>query len=192
MQSSNVFEIYCNGELVNQDANARDYQEYLEKFILKLNYKSFTQIVILGISASFTPFMQLSANDRRSIIEELLEIRVFSTMNGLLKSKMTENKDEITEKKHSIELNEQQHDLKLAYLNTIKDDNALKIQKFETEKVRCNNEIINYTNYNEANTAIVTDLQEEVKKKTKSEARVKKDYQVRITNRIYNRYVQKR
>ena len=81
-------------------------------------------------------FMQLSANDRRSIIEELLEIRVFSTMNGLLKSKMTENKDEITEKKHSIELNEQQHDLKLAYLNTIKDDNALKIQKFETEKVR--------------------------------------------------------
>ena len=169
----NVFEIYCNGELVNQDANARDYQEYLEKFILKLNYKSFTQIVILG-SASFTPFMQLSANDRRSIIEELLEIRVFSTMNGLLKSKMTENKDEITEKKHSIELNEQQHDLKLTYLNTIKDDNALKIQKFETEKVRCNNEIINYTNYNESNTAIVTDLQEEVKKKTKSEARVKK------------------
>ena len=186
----NVFEIYCNGELVNQDANARDYQEYLEKFILKLNYKSFTQIVILG-SASFTPFMQLSANDRRSIIEELLEIRVFSTMNGLLKSKMTENKDEITDKKHSIELNEQQHDLKLSYLNTIKDDNALKVQKFETEKVRCNNEIINYTNYNEANTAIVTDLQEEVKQKTKSEARVKKitklESQIESTMSMYKK-----
>ncbi len=66
----NVFEIYCNGELINQEAASRDYQELLEKYILKLNYKSFTQIVILG-SASFTPFMQLSASDRRSIIEEL-------------------------------------------------------------------------------------------------------------------------
>tara|TARA_R100001129_G_scaffold185229_1_gene172575 strand:- start:1454 stop:3166 length:1713 start_codon:yes stop_codon:yes gene_type:complete len=186
----NVFEIYCNGELVNQDANVRDYQEYLEKFILKLNYKSFTQIVILG-SASFTPFMQLSSNDRRSIIEELLEIRVFSTMNGLLKSKMIENKDEITEKKHSIELNEQQYDLKLSYLNTIKDDNALKVQKFETEKVRCNNEIINYTNYNEANTAIVNELQEEVKQKTKSEARIKKitklESQIESTVNMYKK-----
>ena len=162
----------------------------VEKFILKLNYKSFTQIVILG-SASFTPFMQLSSNDRRSIIEELLEIRVFSTMNGLLKSKMIENKDEITEKKHSIELNEQQYDLKLSYLNTIKDDNALKVQKFETEKVRCNNEIINYTNYNEANTAIVNELQEEVKQKTKSEARIKKitklESQIESTVNMYKK-----
>ena len=63
----NTFEIFQDGVLVNQDAASRDYQEYLEKFILKLNYKSFTQIVILG-SASFTPFMQLSAADRRAII----------------------------------------------------------------------------------------------------------------------------
>jgi DNA repair exonuclease SbcCD ATPase subunit len=76
----NIFEIYQDGDLVNQDAASRDYQEYLEKFILKLNYKSFTQIVILG-SASFVPFMQLSANDRRSIIEDLLDIQIFSTMN---------------------------------------------------------------------------------------------------------------
>tara|TARA_B100000902_G_scaffold383873_1_gene423297 strand:+ start:2044 stop:3756 length:1713 start_codon:yes stop_codon:yes gene_type:complete len=169
----NVFEIYCNGELLNQDANARDYQEYLEKFILKLNYKSFTQIVILG-SASFTPFMQLSSNDRRSIIEELLEIRVFSTMNGLLKTKMIENKDNVTEKKHSIELNEQQYDMKQSYLNTIKEDDILKVKKLELEKNQCDNEIINYTRFNEANTIAAGILQEEVKLKNKSETRIGK------------------
>ncbi len=71
----NIFEIYCNGELVDQAAASRDYQEYLERFIIKLNYKSFTQIVILG-SASFTPFMQLSSTDRRAIIEDLLDIQI--------------------------------------------------------------------------------------------------------------------
>ena len=93
----NVFEIYCDGELLNQDAAARDYQEYLEKFILKLNYKSFTQIVILG-SASFVPFMQLSASDRRAIIEDLLDIQIFSTMNGILREKLSGNKDSTTSK----------------------------------------------------------------------------------------------
>ncbi len=77
----NVFEIYIDGKLLNQDAAAKDYQEVLEKNILKLNFKSFTQIVILG-SASFTPFMQLSAADRRGIIEDLLDIQQVSTMMG--------------------------------------------------------------------------------------------------------------
>ena len=76
----NVFEIYVDGELLNQDAASRDYQKYLEEYILKLNYKSFTQIVILG-SASFTPFMQLPAATRREIIEDLLDIQIFTTMN---------------------------------------------------------------------------------------------------------------
>ena len=88
----NVFEIYQDAVLLNQDAAVRDYQDYLEKFILKLNYKSFTQIVILG-SASFTPFMQLSAADRRAIIEDLLDIQIFSTMNSLIKERLANNKD---------------------------------------------------------------------------------------------------
>ena len=79
----NVFEIYQDSVLLNQDAAVRDYQDYLERFILKLNYKSFTQIVILG-SASFTPFMQLSAADRRAIIEDLLDIQIFSSMNSVV------------------------------------------------------------------------------------------------------------
>jgi len=80
----NVFEIYLNDVLLNQDAAAKDYQEILENNILKLNYKSFTQVVILG-SASFVPFMQLSASDRRAIIEDLLDIQIFSSMNNVIK-----------------------------------------------------------------------------------------------------------
>jgi len=105
----NIFEIYCNGELVDQSAASRDYQEYLERFIIKLNYKSFTQIVILG-SASFTPFMQLSTSDRRAIIEDLLDIQIFSTMNGIVKDKLANIKDLTTNKKHEIDLEHQKYD----------------------------------------------------------------------------------
>ena len=88
----NIFEIYLNGELLDQDAKVKDYQEQLEKMILKLNYKSFTQIVILG-SSSFIPFMQLRAADRRAIIEDLLDIEVFGVMNQLLRIRIAQNKD---------------------------------------------------------------------------------------------------
>tara|TARA_A100001011_G_scaffold364777_1_gene415902 strand:+ start:1417 stop:3129 length:1713 start_codon:yes stop_codon:yes gene_type:complete len=168
----NIFEIYQNKELVNQDAAAKDYQDFLEKFILKLNYKSFTQIVMLG-SASFTPFMQLSPNDRRAIIEDLLDIRVFSTMNGLLKNKMLENKDNVVDKKHSIELDNQKHEIKLAYLNTLKEDNRLKIEKYKNEKQNCEFDVVNYTSIIGADTKAVNALQSFVADKTKTEARMK-------------------
>lgn len=86
----NLFEVYCNDTLVNQSAEMRDYQEYLEKNILKINYKSFCQVVVLG-SASFVPFMQLPAAQRRAIIEDLLDLQVFTTMNNLLKDNVQEN-----------------------------------------------------------------------------------------------------
>jgi DNA repair exonuclease SbcCD ATPase subunit len=89
-----VFEIYQNGTLMNQDSATRDYQEYLEKNILKLNHKSFNQIVVLG-SANFIPFMQLPAGTRRQVIEDLLDIQIFSTMNTLLKEKIQSNKEDI-------------------------------------------------------------------------------------------------
>ena len=90
----NIFEIWCNGDLLNQDAASRDYQKVLEQQILKLNYKTFTQVVILG-SASFVPFMQLPTTQRREVIEDILDIRIFSTMNQLLKEKAQETKDAI-------------------------------------------------------------------------------------------------
>ena len=90
----NIFEIWCNDELMNQDAAAKDYQKALEQQILRLNYKTFTQVVILG-SASFVPFMQLTSYQRREVIEDILDIRIFSTMNTLLKDKANETKSEI-------------------------------------------------------------------------------------------------
>ena len=90
----NVFEIWQDGEMINQDAASRDYQKILEQQILKLNYKTFTQVVILG-SASFVPFMQLPSSQRREVIEDILDIRIFSTMNSLLKEKVQETKDAI-------------------------------------------------------------------------------------------------
>jgi DNA repair exonuclease SbcCD ATPase subunit len=90
----NVFEIWCDNEMMNQDAASRDYQKVLEQQILRLNYKTFTQVVILG-SASFVPFMQLSSAQRREVIEDILDIRIFSTMNTILKEKANETKDTI-------------------------------------------------------------------------------------------------
>jgi DNA repair exonuclease SbcCD ATPase subunit len=90
----NIFEIYQNGTIINQDAAVKDYQSVLEQQILKLNYKTFTQVVILG-SASFVPFMQLPLGQRREVIEDILDIKVFSTMNNILKEKMVETKESI-------------------------------------------------------------------------------------------------
>ena len=99
----NIFEIWCNDSLLNQDAAARDYQTYLEETILKLNYKSFGQVVVLG-SSTFVPFMQLKAGERRAVIEDLLDIQIFTVMNTLLKERVSTNKEEIQEIKYQIDL----------------------------------------------------------------------------------------
>lgn len=135
-----VFEIYSNGELINQNAASKDYQEHLEKNILKLNFKSFTQIVILG-SASFVPFMQLSAADRRAIIEDLLDIQIFSKMNSLIKDKLSINKDEITQKKQESSLIEKLLDVQLQRLNELKQNNDDRIKEYDAE-IQSNNDAI--------------------------------------------------
>ena len=89
----NIFEIFVDGQRLNQDAKTQDQQEYLEKTILKLNYKSFTQIVLLGAN-HYIPFMQLKTQDRKGIVEDLLDIQIFSVMNHLLRYKISENKEE--------------------------------------------------------------------------------------------------
>ena len=99
----NIFEIYQNGNLINQEANSRDYQAFLEQNVLKLNHKSFHQVVVIG-SASFTPFMQLPTGQRRSIIEELLDIQVFSRMNQILKEKIARTKESISEANNQLEI----------------------------------------------------------------------------------------
>jgi DNA repair exonuclease SbcCD ATPase subunit len=114
----NVFEIVSGGEVINQDAAARDYQKYLEESILKFNYKSFTQIVILG-SASFTPFMQLPPFTRREIIEDILDIQIFTTMNTVLKDRMTALKDQVSEAENKLEVLKQKATIQKEYVDTL-------------------------------------------------------------------------
>ena len=109
------FEIYKNGKMVDQPGSVRDYQLFLENQILKLNYKSFTQIVILG-NASFTPFMQLSTRDRREVIEDLLDIQIFSTMNTLLRDRVSDNKRSLTDASYSIDLIQEKIEVQEQYL----------------------------------------------------------------------------
>jgi DNA repair exonuclease SbcCD ATPase subunit len=135
-----IFEIYCNDVLLNQDAAARDYQKYLEESILKLNYKSFTQIVILG-SASFTPFMQLSLGNRREIIEDILDIQIFTVMNAVLKDKTTDIKARITEIENDITLGKNKVKLHQQYIATLESDKQKKVEDVQKRILESNAEI---------------------------------------------------
>ena len=112
----NIFEIHVNNKLYNQDANARDYQKYLEQQILKLNYRSFTQVVILG-SSTFVPFMQLKARHRREVVEEILDIQIFSLMNMLLKQKLKTISDDIRDIGYQSNLTDEKISLQEKYID---------------------------------------------------------------------------
>jgi DNA repair exonuclease SbcCD ATPase subunit len=124
----NVFEIYQNGEMLNQNAGARDDQEYLEKNILKLNFKSFSQIVVLG-SANYVPFMQLPSMQRRAVVEDLLDIQIFSVMNSLLKDKINSNRTELSDIEYKINLCEQKIELHSKHIDALKSNNDELIQQ---------------------------------------------------------------
>jgi DNA repair exonuclease SbcCD ATPase subunit len=130
----NVFEIYCDDKLMDQNANMREYQEYLEKHVLKLNHKSFTQIVVIG-SANFVPFMQLKPQERRQVIEDLLDIEIFSSMFSILKEKIAKNNNDIIQSRHDIELLEQKIELTKKHMNEImsmkKSDKDAKLKKIK-------------------------------------------------------------
>ena len=122
------FEIHIDGEVQDQDAAARDQQDFLEKYILKMNEKSFRQIVVLG-SGSFVPFMRLKAIDRRSIIEELLDIQIFGVMNDLVRERVSANKMDLRDLSHEIELLEQNITLQESYLKSMSEDKQAFIDK---------------------------------------------------------------
>lgn len=130
--SPRLFEIYKNSELLNQDAKSLDYQELLEDQILKMNYKTFTQVVILGSSA-FVPFMQLSAADRRSVIENILDINIFSTMNVVLKGKILSIKENIKELNTKLEIERNKINSHSQFIQTlenkINEDNQTKYER---------------------------------------------------------------
>ena len=135
-----IFEIYVNNKMYNQDANVRDYQKYLEQQILKLNYRSFTQVVILG-SSTFIPFMQLKARYRREVVEEILDIQIFSLMNMLLKQKLKTISDDLRDIDFQIELTTEKIELQKKYIDNVK-KNKDKIIKEKTSLVSSNEEEI--------------------------------------------------
>ena len=123
----NKFEIWQNGNQINQDSNARDFQKYLEQNILKLNHKSFHQIVVLG-SSSFIPFMQLSSNHRREVIEDLLDINVFSKMNQVLKERLSKLRENLRDNDYQLDLVKDKIDVQKKYITSLQAHNTEAIQ----------------------------------------------------------------
>jgi DNA repair exonuclease SbcCD ATPase subunit len=115
----NIFEIHVNGKMINQASDSRDYQEMLEKQIFRMNHKSATQIIILG-TANFIPFMQLSPGSRRNVIEDLLDIQVFSTMNSLLRDRINQNKQDLVIADRDILMSEEKIDLIKGHIEQLK------------------------------------------------------------------------
>jgi DNA repair exonuclease SbcCD ATPase subunit len=175
-----VFEIWKNDELLPQPGNVKDYQAILEEQILKLNYKSFTQVVILG-SATFTPFMQLSVKDRREVIEDLLDIQIFSNMNTLLKDKIAQNKNESTEIAYQVELVENKIEVQKQYLQQLQDDLQHQIEEYnwmidqEMESIKTKQESVDKLN-SEIQTLLdeISDKTSVEKKSTKVDELLKK------------------
>ena len=126
----NKFEIWCNDILLNQDASVRDYQAHLENNILKMSYRSFTQVAILG-SANFTPFMQLRAKDRRKLVEDLLDITIFTTMMQLLRKRKSNHALDVKENQHEIAILEERISGLNSQIDALRENRDEKILKFE-------------------------------------------------------------
>ena len=144
----NIFEIKCNQKLLNQDSHSRDYQEFLEKSILQFNYKSFTQVVILG-SSTFVPFMQLKDKDRRTIIEDLLDIQIFSKMNTLLKDRVSENKNSIDDLDFDKQKVEHSIEVQNNYIDSLKEDNQKLVKDNEQKIKESEDQIQEYVHLND-------------------------------------------
>ena len=128
----NVFEIWKNGDMINQSSHSKEYQKILEQNILKLNHKSFHQIVVLG-SSSFVPFMQLPAQHRRDVIEDLLDINVFSKMNQLLKEKNTVLRDKLKDIGYDLELTREKIELQKKYIREVEELSNDQIEEKENQ-----------------------------------------------------------
>ena len=144
----NIFEIKSNQKLLNQDSHSRDYQEFLEKTILQFNYKSFTQVVILG-SSTFVPFMQLKDKDRRTIIEDLLDIQIFSKMNTILKDRVSENKNNIDDLDFDKQKVEHSIEVQNNYIDSLKQDNQKLVKDNEQKIKESEDQIQEYVNLND-------------------------------------------
>ena len=141
----NFFEIYCNDQLIDQDAANIDYQKYLEQNILKINYRSFTQVVILG-SSSFVPFMQLKTQHRKEVVEDILDIKVFSTMNLLVKQKQKEMETEISDIEKEVGHLKEKISIQEKHIAESQKQQQSTIDEYKDKIEKNNTTITNYNN----------------------------------------------
>jgi DNA repair exonuclease SbcCD ATPase subunit len=139
----NIFEIWCNGDMLNQDAAQRDYQKHLEQTILKLNFRSFTQVVILG-NASFVPFMQLRARHRRQVVEEILDIEIFSKMNLMFREKQKTQDETIKQADFQYQLIDDRIDTQKKHIDDISNKNKDTADSKKIEIHQADTDIENY------------------------------------------------
>jgi len=137
----NLFEIYCDGQLIDQNASNIDYQKYLEHNIMKLNYRSFIQVVILG-SSSYEPFMKMKARYRRDVVEEILDVKVFTQMDLILRDQQGQLSKEILDVRHKCDLIETKYETEMKHFNTLSDlnTNDIDVKKDQLEKNKKANE----------------------------------------------------
>ena len=145
----NIFEIYRNGSVLDQSSSAIDQQKYLEQSILKMNYKSFTQIVILG-SSNFVPFMQLTAASRREVIEDLLDIKIFSSMNVIIKEKIRSLKEEIRTLELKKESVKDKVEMQKNFIEELENLGNANINTNKEKITNCEKEIGDYIEENES------------------------------------------
>lgn len=164
------FEIYCDDQLIDQNASVKEYQDYLEKNVLKLNHKSFTQIVVIG-SANFVPFMQMKVWERRDVIEDLLDIEIFTKMNNALKERISKNKDEVTEAKYHIDLLNEKIELTRKHMNELasmkKSDREAKENKIKEHKEKLGELTAEYEKINNEVSVLHTSISDYQKLKDK-------------------------
>jgi len=175
----NKFEVYVNGSMINQDANARDYQKYLEQQIMGLNYRSFTQVVILG-SSTFVPFMQLTTKARREVVEDILDIKIFSLMNFLLKNQTKELNENIRNTEQTYDLTKEKATLQERFIkdvienkSSIIDDSKSKVASNDSAIKTKQGEIVSLDNAKEAlsfDSEQKIRLEEKIRKLSRTEA----------------------
>ena len=181
----NIFEIFCDGKKLNQDANNIDYQKYLEQNIMKLNYRSFIQVVLLG-SSSYEPFMKMKPRYRREVVEEILDIRVFGLMDLILRSQQSDLQKKLTEVRHQCELIKTKYETEAKYLKTLEtkgsdnqavvqnrleENNKIKIE-YETKLQKLKEEIAISQNELQGKEEVETKLNQLNKLETKIETNI--------------------
>jgi DNA repair exonuclease SbcCD ATPase subunit len=175
----NIFEIWVDGKKEDQDAATQDQQKRLEESILKLNYKSFTQTVILG-SATFVPFMQLSSSHRREIVEDLLDIKIFSTMNNILKDRIRKTNELIREYSIKKDMIEEKIDMQENFIKDLDKSGKERIKKKETNIEHIEKEIDDISQENEIfSQKIQTELQPKLEELSNINSTLKKLNQIK-------------